>query len=299
MSNLKFDANTKFKWIDYSGEPLASNKDNLLKRVIQSKYVELLNAILKDLKLAPCSANVSMLTDLILNNKRYTTNPLFGTYTEKQREEAIEKSSFPDDIKNTLHELVDKITIGLGLDFDIEDIKKKFRECANQSLFIVSLNATPTRNISSGETYFTHANILVIAKNRGIVYWIEPQTTIDPTYETRMIESIKKLVTDIGMVDPTIINPVDVCPQSITNDQNCMFWAYIIFTLIMLNPTVRDHNVLVKQFLEKYPTKEALTKYIDGFKQQLVSQLTSAGLIGAKRSRKRRMYKKHKTLRRK
>jgi hypothetical protein len=301
MASIKLDLETRFKWPKHSGEPLTPENDKKLKKSVQFKYVELLNGLLHSFKLAPCSGELDIFTDLIIGNRKFVgkTNPLFGTYTYPQMHSAIENSSFELSSQAALKELVDNIWVNLSIQFDIENIKKKFRECSNESLFVVSLTTIPVRKVAIGEPYIGHANILVIAKNRGIVFWIEPQTTIDSNYEARMIESIKKLVTDIGMVDPTVINPVEVCPQAITNDEDCMFWAYTIFLLIMLNPQERDHNILIKRFMEKYPTKEALTKYIDGFKQALLSFAISAGFIGAKRSRKRRLYKKRKTYRKK
>lgn len=140
--------------------------------------------------------------------------------------------------------------------------------------------------------------MLVISKNRGIVYWIEPQTNVvDDDYTKELNKSIKKIVEDLGMADPTIINPVEVCPQTIADDSNCMFWTYIIFILILLNPD-KDHNLLVKQFLSKYPTKEALTRYVDGFKRTTIEAL-SPQTPGGKRTRKRRVHKKRRTYRRK
>jgi hypothetical protein len=112
-----------------------------------------------------------------------------------------------------------------------------------------------------------------------------------------MIQSIKNLVTEIGMPDPIVINPVEICPQALAKDQNCMFWAYIIFMLILLNPDERDHNVLVKRFIEKYPTKEALSGYVNGFKKLMEPDVSS--LPGGKRKTRKNRNKKRKTYRKK
>jgi hypothetical protein len=298
MSNIRFDPATRFKWLDFSGEPLTAEEDIQLKRYMAFMYTSVINIQLKFVGLAPCSSEIRMLTTLKIDGEESKSN-LFGAYTITQVDSLIQQNT-NQLVKDNLTAITTSLESKLNLPIDISDVKKKFRECARESLFVVSLIAIPIDFNQSGvkERYILHQNILVIAKNKGIVFWIEPQTTIDPRYEAAMIKSIKNLVTDIGMADPTVINPVEVCPQAVTKDNNCMFWAYVIFMLIMENPTEYDHNKLIKQFMEKYPTKESLEKYMNGFKRALISALSTGG----KRFRKhrtRRTHKKRKTIRRK
>lgn len=298
MNFIKFDPETKFKWLDYGvGQPLTSEQDTKLKRFIQSNYTEFLNSILQSLKLPSCSDTIRMLTRLTMGNSTYIKNPLFGIYKYEDVNANIDKSKLPDitklDILHLFYEVDGIVHLSMN---DIAATKKRFQECASNNIFVLGLTATPIYTPAINESYITHANILLIAKNRGVVYWIEPATTVNPAYETEMISSIKKLVTEIGMVDPTVISPVEICPQAVAKDTNCMFWAYTIFSLLMLNPQERDHNVLIKRFMEKYPTKEALANFMNGFKQFLLPVVpTTAG----NKTRKRRRNKKRKTYRRK
>ena len=298
MSFVKLDPETKFKWLDYGvGQPLTPEQDTKLKRFIQSNYTEFLNSILQSLKLPSCSDTIRMLTTVTIGNSKYIKNPLFGVYKSEDVDTNLDKSTLSDlaklNILTVFHEADGKINLWKN---DISATKKKFQQCASNNIFVLGLTATPIYTPAVNESYISHANILLIAKNRGVVYWIEPETTVNPAYETEMISSIKKLVTEIGMVDPTVISPVEICPQAVAKDANCMFWAYTIFSLLMLNPQERDHNVLIKRFMEKYPTKEALTNFMNGFKQFLLPVVpTTAG----SKTRKHRRTKKRKTYRRK
>lgn len=298
MSQVKLDPEKNFKWPEYKDiTPLTEPENSTLKGFLQGTYTGLLNATLKSLGLPACSGDIRMISTVDIGGKPYVDQPLFGTYKMIDVDRKINQSTLSEDLKNQI-QLLYGTTIGIvELPVDIENIKKKFRECASNNLFVVHLTTIPIRNLAPGEKYTSHANILVIAKNRGVVYWIEPQTTVNPTYEKLMISSIKNLVSEIGMTDATVINPVEVCPQAVAGDRNCMFWAYVIFMLIMLNPQERDHNVLMKQFMEKYPSKEALTSYINGLKRNMFSMVFPSG-AGRRRTYRKRAQKKRRITKR-
>jgi hypothetical protein len=300
MGSIRLDPETKFKWPEFSGSPLTDDENKNLKSFMQLNYSDILKRNLSQFKLAPCAGDITIVTKVTIDDKTYIKSPVFGAYTLPQAKAALEQSSLNEIMKLKLENLLTTASVIANIPEDITNVKKSFKECASESLFVIKLTAVPLyRHIPKpGDPYVSHANILVIAKNRGIVYWIEPQTTVNPMYENLMISSIKKLVTDIGMVDPTVINPVEVCPQALTKDNNCMFWSYVIFLLIMLNPYERDHNVLIKRFMEKYSTKEALTSYIDGFKRMLLPIVPPVGANRTRTYRKRRLGKKRRTTRR-
>lgn len=286
MSSVKLDPEKKFKWVEYRlATPLTETENTKLKSFLQSTYSGLIDVTLNNLRLRPCSGNITMITLYSSEGKTYINQPLFGTYKSTDVSTKLGQSTVSEDLKSKIQFQYNYYKSLLKLPANIEDIKKKFRECLSDNLFVVHLEVVPLEDIDIKQ-YTTHSNILVIAKNRGTVYWIEPQTTINPTYEKLMITSIKNLVAEIGMPDATIINPVEVCPQAVTQDRNCMFWTYVIFLLIMLNPQERDHNIIINRFMEKYPTKESLETYMNNFKRDLFSK---ANLSGGKR---RRTYRK-------
>jgi hypothetical protein len=302
MSLVKLDPEKNFKWPAYPPTPALSEADNsTLRIVLQLSYKELIDKTLADFNLPACSGEIRMLTTLFYGGQTYINgSPIFGTYTKTGFDSRLEKSTLSEELKEEIEYMYITLVAGAGVTLpdDIKTIKERFRQCAPNNLFVVRLTTSPLHELKQGVKHISHANILVIAKNRGTVYWIEPKTTVNPKYESLMISSIKTLVTDIGMPDPTVINPVEVCPQAIANDTNCMFWAYVIFMLILLNPQERDHNVLIKNFMEKYPTKEALGGYINGLKTTMLPIAVSYG-AGRKRTIRRRHHKKRKTYRRK
>lgn len=295
---IKIDADQKFKWTDFKLQPPLSDAVNKqVKFAVSTKYDNVIQYRLNAYKLAPCSKRVFMAGQLLFNNDSgMIDNPLFGLYDIEDKKRRIEESGLSEKLQFNIDYIFEMSGAKLLLEAknDIESVKKKFRECANQKLFIVPLVVTPIKDMSLGQVS-SHQNILVIAKNRGTVYWIEPETIQGINYQNAMIRSIKELVTTIGMVDPTVIIPSGTCPQGIVNDKNCMFWSLVIFELIMLNPDERDHSVLIQKFLQKYPTNEALNGYINGFKYVIKGLFGIAG--GKKRvSRTRKsMYKRRDT----
>jgi hypothetical protein len=300
MSNIKLDPETKFKWPEYDGDPFTEKEDDKTRVLFSKQSSDVLNKLLSSVGIQECSGKIPMSVGL-----RYRTSPtisritpLFGTYKESDLEPKIALMDYDESQKKYLRMMI-KHTFGkIWEKYPFETIKQKFRECTGSNLFVIHVIVMPLSDIY--EVPF-HANMLVIAKNRGVVYWIEPQAEPGDSqvYTKELSNSIKRLVEDLGMPDPTIVNPVEVCPQAITNDENCMFWTYIIFMLILLNPQERDHNKLVKQFLEKYPTKEALTRYVDGFKRTFLDMFPAPAQAGKGRTYKRRVVKKRKTYRRK
>lgn len=305
MSSIKFDPETKFKWPDYGvGKPMLPQDNKNLKYLFDKEYVNVLNSILAEYKLPLCAGKVTMLTYVTLGNTSYMNTPLFGVYKPDEIDTSIEKSSLSPAIKETILLLSSRFQTDLAVDNDIVALKKKFRECAASNYFVVRLNLQRVYDPGK-EQLIGHQNILVIAKNRGIVYLIEPQyskDTSNTTYQKLLKSSIARFVEELGMASPTIVEPVETCPQAFINDDNCMFWALIIFFLLMLNPQTTDHNKLVLEFNKKYPTSEALTNYIHGFKFALFQSAKAAGMLGGmKKKRKTYRHKKSKhsrTLRR-
>jgi hypothetical protein len=300
MSLIRLDPEKNFKWTAYPpAQPLSSSDDMRLKKFTQLNYVDLINSTLGFFKLRPCAGKVVMITELVTPSKTIIDNPLFGTYKIDDVTPKLKSSVLSEEATDRIEALYYEVSNNLNLPADINDVKQKFKDCASNNLFVVALTAFPLRKLPPGESvYVSHANILVIAKNLGKVYWIEPETTGSPAYEEKMKSSIKVLVNEIGLRDPEVVIPNTTCPQGLTNDTDCMFWSYVIFTLIMLNPQEKDHNVLIRNFMEKYPTKEALSQYINGFKTSVLSSVPSSGAT-RKRTIKKKNHKKRRTYRRK
>ena len=297
--SVKLDADKKFKWPDFKAvqTSLPQETNKLLLQDVSKNYQSILDSTLKYLKLPVCSGKIGMLSRVEVDGIMKNDTPLFGLYNLENFNSTVDgyltisenSRKYIKDLAKTL-----KINEKISTSEDLQVIKNKYKECLSTDLFIVNLTVFPLYYTLN---YAGHQNILVISKARGVVYWIEPQTTVDQTYEASMIKSIKKLVTEIGMPNPTVINPVETCPQAIASDQNCMFWAYVILFLILLNPQERDHNNLIKKFIEKYPTKETLSSYINGLKLFMLDPekyKTTAG----KRRKTRRLKKKRGTIRR-
>lgn len=294
MSLIKLDPETKFKWPEFDGDPLTEKENNNVLTILARNRKPIIDGFLSMFGLQECSGVIPIITVTQFRTvDGYKINSLFGTYKQSDLEPNLALlTQYSEDQKKYIRMMI-KNTIGNTWEtYSFETIKKKFRECASSNYFTVYLSLKPlTDQLGTS----AHANMLVIAKNRGVVYWIEPQTKLmEVNYTNELHKSIKKLVEDLGMADPTIINPVQVCPQTITGDLNCMFWTYLIFILILLNPN-KDHNDLVKQFLSKYSTKELLTRYIDGFKRNTLETLAPSA--GRRRKTIRRYLKKRKTYR--
>lgn len=301
MSLVKLDIETKFKWPEYDGDPLTQEENSKLMKLFWKQALSILNKTLSSFGLQECSGRVSIIADLRFRSEqpyiRLEDNPLFGVYKQADVEPALAQSGFSENGKTYLRMVVKNVISDRWIEFPFETIKTKFRECLSSNFFVIALSTVPLSDILGVSN---HANMLVISKSRGTVYWIEPQGSpsyAESDYSQLMGKSIKKLVTDLGMADPTIVNPVTVCPQTISDDINCQFWSYIIFFLLMLNPREQDHNKLIQKFMQKYSTKEALTRYIDGFKRKMLEQISSSA--GRRRhTHKRRVNKKRKTQRR-
>lgn len=299
MIPVKLDADKKFKWPDFKGlqTALSQEENKSLLQDVSKNYQNILDSTLSYLKFPTCSGRVGMITTVEVDNNRKNDTPLFGVYKSENLNPTIDSYlTISEDSRKYIKDLIKTLKINekVSTSADLQAIKDKYRECLSNDLFIINLTVFPLYYTTN---YAGHQNILVISKARGVIYWIEPQSTVDETYETSMIKSIKKLVTEIGMINPTVINPVETCPQAIAGDQNCMFWAYIILFLILLNPQERDHNALIKKFMEKYPTKEVLTSYINGLKL-FMSDPEKYKTTAGKRRKTRRLKKNRRTMRR-
>jgi len=128
----------------------------------------------------------------------------------------------------------------------------------------------------------SHANAIIINKQRGTVMRIEPSYS-DPINDKREVveredkikQGIISLVNDIGLKDPTYKEFDATCPQSISRDRNCMFWTSYIFQMILLNLD-RD-PVAVVNMVSKKPREELLA-LIENYKLELITKIIPHGL---------------------
>jgi hypothetical protein len=297
--SIKFDPDEKFKWIDFgTSAPLTDVQDKQLRKMVQQNYTRILDGLLSQFKLPLCSGSVNMLTSVDVDGKTYINNPLFGIYKTTPSIDKVIESYYPDPddivaMKFSDAYLTSHASFLNALPSNIDAIKKKFKECAQESLFVIDLKTYPVTPLKAGPLV-THQNILIIQKNRGSVFWIEPQTIGTRENILAMSKSIKTLVTEIGMVNPTVQVVNVECPQAVTRDSNCMFWAYSIFFTILMNPYETNKNNLIRKFMTKYPTEETLVSYMNGLKFWMKNQMGIAG--GKKAARRTKRLRKLKSL---
>ena len=297
--SLKFDPDEKFKWIDFgTAPPLTDLQDKQLRKMVQSNYTRMLDGLLNQFNLPLCSGSVKMLTTVDVDGRTYINNPLFGVYKTTPSIDKVIQSHYPDPDDIAAMKFLGAYDVSHAsfldaLPSNIDDIKKKFKECAQESLFVIDLTTYPVTPLKAGPLV-THQNILIIQKNRGSVFWIEPQSLGTREHILAMSKAIKTLVTDIGMVNPTIQVVSVECPQAVTRDSNCMFWAYSIFFTALLNPYETNKNNLIKKFMTKYPTEAALVSYMNGLKFWMKKQMGIAG--GKKATRRTKRVRKPKSL---
>jgi hypothetical protein len=172
---------------------------------------------------------------------------------------------------------------------DFITMKQEFKQCTNLQYFVP---------LSTFRVYdeVGHQNLLLFNKDDKRVTWIEPQ------YEN--VEYYKQtapLITDIvnrllNLFELTTENysielPTKPCPQSVTKDDNCMFWTLMLTFYLMLNPksTIDEVSSAV---LKKFPTKELLSQHIQNFKVGAYNLMNAGG-----GKRKRRRTRRHKSVR--
>jgi hypothetical protein len=116
-----------------------------------------------------------------------------------------------------------------------------------------------------------HANGILVSKSKGTYFRIEPQYSSEdePRMDTpKIYEGIEKALNEIGAKDFKRTELNTVCPQNLTNDQNCLFWtAYIAREIIRNIYKNQDPNTTIASVTARGLPQ--LQKDIDTFKQEI------------------------------
>jgi len=156
--------------------------------------------------------------------------------------------------------------------------KKRFRECKYSYTF-VPLHLRSFNGFEGVRPAPSHQNGILISK-KGNVIRIEPSGSQDLSTDilNKIIDkSVLDVANKIGLTDATFIPINQVCPQAVTNDENCIFWTLFICHEIMKNVNkIPDPNDVIAIYSSK--PKEELEKLIQQFKLELVQKIIPNGL---------------------
>jgi len=152
---------------------------------------------------------------------------------------------------------------------DMSLLKKQYQTCPSDQYFFIPLtliNISPTRF-----GFSNHANGIFISKAKGIVFRVEPQQSKEIEFKDKkkINEAIVKIVNQIGLKSPNLIEIKTTCPQAVVLDKNCIFWTTLIFEEIIKNLYKKDINTTIKEISLK-PESE-LHKIIYDYKVNLFS----------------------------
>jgi hypothetical protein len=169
----------------------------------------------------------------------------------------------------------------------LETIKKELFECSNQ-YYLVSLSTIVLFN------NYGHQNFLIFDKVNEIVIYIDPQyygyrTEIGRYLTAQQNLILTKVLERLGIPEYNKVLPYTPFPQSIANDENCMFWTFLVTICFLLNPNTTSPDEIADAITTKYPDRESLLKYIESFKEILARFLLKNKKAG---KRRRRTYRK-------
>lgn len=163
---------------------------------------------------------------------------------------------------------------------DISKLKTEYRNCPSDQYFFIPLTLIPFNPLKLNSSY--HANGIFISKPKGTVFRIEPQyyqiqdmkqnsKEINIQQQNKIKSGIIQLVTEIGLKDPTYIDITVPCPQTIVEDNNCIFWSQYMFESIVKNLYKKDINTVIKDISSK--PKAELQKLIYEYKLDFFGRL--------------------------
>jgi len=156
----------------------------------------------------------------------------------------------------------------LKADGGIPALKTDFRNCVGSVDFFyipLSLKYVPNPR-SSG-----HANGIIVSKSKGTYFLIEPQYSKEQPSRSdtpKIYTAIESIMTEIGATDFKRIELNTTCPQSLTADENCLFWTVFLTREIIRNMyKTEDPNTTIAEVTKR--GKDQLNKEIEAFKQQV------------------------------
>lgn len=195
-------------------------------------------------------------------NMLYATDQLAGVYKSSQLKDFPE---YPEKFKKGIAFFGD-----LTEDGGIPALKDEFKNCVGSvDFFYIPLTLVhgidPLNNSR-------HANGILVSKSKGSYFRIEPQYSIEEEARLdapKIYEGIEGILNEIGAKDFKRIELNTVCPQSLTNDQNCLFWtAYITREILRNMYKNQDPNTTITKVTSL--GKDALTSEIILFKKQIL-----------------------------
>lgn len=134
----------------------------------------------------------------------------------------------------------------------IQSIKKAYKECTS-SYFYIPIILVP---LTSEPDVLYHSNGILINKNKGTFTRIEPeQLRVEDELQQKYInlinfkidKSIKIFVSENLLTTPKENPLLSICPQSLLNDNNCLFWSLFITNEILRNTNkYNDPNDVIK-----------------------------------------------------
>jgi hypothetical protein len=144
-----------------------------------------------------------------------------------------------------------------------------------------------------------HASFLLVDTYQGKAYYMDPaqrllerviEETGDYSYYYELFTSIIKYKSEMMLKSlyPFLgikrVEVLDVdAPQSITNDENCIFWSLLICDIMLKNlkeDKIFNPKLFIKGLLKKYNTKEKLERVIRRYTSYIYESSKSGNIPG-------------------
>lgn len=150
----------------------------------------------------------------------------------------------------------------------IKHFRNQFLNCPSDQFFFIPLITVP---FLANAIQPNHANGIFISKAKGTVFRIEPQysSELNKEREDLIDKGVLDLVDKIGLKNPTLKKITVDCPQSVVQDNNCVFWSTMIFEEVLKNMYKKDINSTIQELTSK--SKEELNDLIYKYKTDLFS----------------------------
>lgn len=159
-------------------------------------------------------------------------------------------------------------------DSKIQNIKTAYSQCS-KDYFYIPLRLITTKDIllpDDVKLLGHHANGILIKRSKETFIRIEPDfgnTIITKDIEDNIDAGVKRFLLEIGLRNPVQIPIHEICPQSLTKDGNCAFWAMYIFKTIIENKFMKDPNEIIKEI----SSRTDLPSLINNFKTELMNTI--------------------------
>lgn len=199
--------------------------------------------------------------------------------------------------------LITNIFNQLGNTRKFENLRNEFSKCKNPYYVIpIQYYHSYGNNAGSGG----HQNLLLLDKLNEAAIYIEPQFYGNIERETskkdliRIHNTIDRILKELNIPEYKHVIPVTPYPQSIVGDTNCMFWTFLITVTYIINTKSISPDQIASAIIKKYPTKEELIDYIEGFKERLnfyiegMKNIKGYSAFSGKRKSKRKTMRKRK-----